>query len=574
MGSLILFFFNVSMTIISQVSIKTDLDFLYETGEEICSVIKRKPFCKAFYFYRNHEYDSCYVYSNKILSTTLPIEEKDLFNYIQGVSALNKKNYKKATQNFNEISSDWKLKNLKYLKLGETYLFREEYDRAIYYYQQWNKSNTNTNLIFKKKAYHHLALCYLHKKEYPNAKRYFDKEFKLIRSIDTLEVITYKMELANSYYEQYQDKIAIPLFEEAYQLASSFSDLKIKQNTAKNLAIVSKNKKNYKKSVLYYEEYNRWKDSIWNREKIWELTERDKHMAVSQKEKEIELHKLQLKQQNIQRRNLLIGGLGLVVFIGFLGYFNRRLSIKNKLIVQQKEALAIANKTKDYLFSVVSHDLRSPINTLKNEHQHILTEIQKGDLLKIEKHTKTAKAITEDTFHLLNNILHWSLEQSNQLIFNQNTYPLSTLVAQVWYNFENIAAAKEISFINDVEEDVLVKVDRESLKIVFRNIFDNAIKYTPKKGKIHIKIDTLTKNECTFVIKDSGSGIPEEIITRINGIENLSIDNIDRSQGIGLGLLLCQTLIKKNKGTLLVSSQIDFGTQIKIVLPLIPIEEV
>ncbi len=567
---IILFFTSVTLEFLfCQVSTQTDKKKLYQKGKKICKTDTQVIFCKAFNFYRNKAFDSCYIYSNRAFSENLSKEKRDILNYIQGVSALNKKLYKKALNNFHSISSTTDYQNFKNLKLGQIHLKLEKYDSAIYYYQRWDTNSIHTDLVFKKNGYHNLALSYLHKKEFSNAKKYFDKELELIHTADTLEIITNKMELANIYYTQYKDEIAIPLFQEAYELAKSFSNLELKLNTSKNLAVVEKNRKNYKKSIEYYTVYDKWKDTIWNRDKIWELTERDKELAVAQKQNEITIQKEKLKQRNIQRANLIIGTVILIIFSGFLCYFYRKLILSNKLIIYQQEKLKSVNKTKDYLFSVVSHDLRSPINTLKKQHQQILDCIISKDFSGVEKTTKTAIAITEDTFHLLNNVLHWSLEQSDQLLFNQHIYPLQSLVAQTWYNLETLAKTKEITFRNQVNTAILIKVDKESLKIVLRNLFDNAIKYTRAKGSITVTTEMIPEDQIAIVIKDTGIGISNERVVQINHLKDISIDRIDRSKGIGLGLLLCQTLIRKNNGTLIVHSTLNSGTQMKIVLPFV-----
>ncbi|MEB3344605.1 tetratricopeptide repeat-containing sensor histidine kinase [Aquimarina gracilis] len=507
------------------------------------------------------------MYSNKAFAEVSSREEQDVLNYIQGVSAIKKKFLKKALQNFHAISNSPDFKNLKNLKLGQLHLMMENYDEAISYYLKWEDSSLSTNKVLKKNGYHNLGLSYLHKKDYKNAKKYFDKELKLVNDTDTLEIITNKMELANVYYNQYLDETAIPLFVEAYQLAKSFSNIELKQNTSKNLAVVEKNRENFKESVDYYIEYNKWKDSIWNADKIWELTERDKQLAIARKQQEIALQNEKLKRQNIQRKGLVIGASGLLIFIGFLGYFYKKLIKKNKLIITQREELEIANKTKDYLFSVVSHDLRSPINTLKKVHNKLMVQIENEDMLGMQNTANTAIEITEDTFHLLNNVLHWSLEQNNQLLFEQGTYPLQQLVEQTLINFEGIIETKEITLLSELDNEILVNVDKESLKIILRNLFDNAIKYTEEKGTITVKTGIVANNQCYIEIADTGIGIPEERLLKINALRDITIDKIDRSKGVGLGLLLCQTLIKKNKGSLLIESELNKGTKIKVLLP-------
>lgn len=525
-------------------------------------------FCEAVGFYRNRILDSCYIYAGKALEINKTKEQRDILHYIQGVSAVDKKLYTKALQNMNSISEHFKFSGLKNHKLGRIYLGLENYDKCIYHYKKWlNHDNDGKNDIFLKVAYHNLGISYLHKKEYANTKLYFSKELALIKEEDTTHIIRAKMDLANAYYSQYRDEEAIALFKEAYQLAASFHDIKLKQNAAKNMAVVEKNRKRYQESVTYYVEYGKWKDSIWNRDRIWELTEKDKQLAIAQKEQEILLQHEKIKRQKSQRNGLIIGSSLLLLFIGVLGYFYKLLIGKKKLITAQKEQLDIANTTKDYLFSVVSHDLRSPVNALKRQHEKLLDYIAEKDLLGIKKTTNTAITLTESTSHLLNNVLHWSLEQSEQLFFEQETYPLKPILEHVINDYEYLATTKEIALKVSLDASILVKVDKESLKIILRNFLDNAIKYTKNEGKITVTSGSHTTNECFVEIEDTGVGIPPEILAKINSLHSITTDKIDRSKGVGLGLLLCHTLIKKNNGQFIFDSESGKGTTIKIVLP-------
>lgn len=559
-------FFFISFFFTFSLFSQTERQILDENALKFCKENK-EDFCTAYSFYLNKQYDSSYVYSAKALNKAVTQDEKDILNYISGVSAIRKRLLKKALINISEISDSGNYLNLKKLKSARIYLSLKDYDSSLKNYLQWEKTKKRSKLSRRKQAYHNIGLCYIHKKKYSKAKEYFNKELKLIDYKDTTALITTKMELANVYYHQYLDDEAIPLFIEAYDLAKSFSDLELKQNSARNMAVVEKNRKNYQKSVDYYIEYGRWKDSIWNRDKIWELTEKDKQLAVAQKQQEIVLQEEQLKRQAVVQKSLVIGASGLLVFLGFLGYFYRELRSKNKFITQQKEELNVANKTKDYLFSVVSHDLRSPINTIKRQHEKLKRQLKNKEYDAVSETTNSAIALTESTSHLLNNVLHWSLEQNNQLSFKAEEYPLKPLVEQAVYNFEEIAEAKNIALTTMLEATILVKADKESLKIVLRNLLDNALKYTGENGEIAIKTYNDSEEFSTIEIKDTGFGISEEKLAKIKGLEDLSIDKINRSEGVGLGMLLCQTLIKKNNGKLLIDSELEVGTTIRILLP-------
>ena len=554
--------------VFSQSVKRNTLEYLNIRANELCKNQKNNSFCKAYRYYKEKNYDSCYAYSGKALILTNRQDQKDILNYLQGISAIRKKIYKKALSSIQSISDEGNFISLKQLKLGRIFLSLQKYDKAIYYYLDFLNNNKNAEKRLKKGAYHNIGLCYIHKKKYKKSKEYFNKEISLISSIDTLALVRGKMDLANVYYNQYLDDDAIPLFKEAYFLAKSFSDVELKQYTAKNMAVVEKNRKNFKESVDYYIEYGKWKDSIWNRDKIWQLTEKDKKIAVAQKQQEITVQNEQIKRQKIVQKGLILGASGLLVFLGGLAFFYKKLKSKNRLITEQKEALNVANNTKNYLFSVVSHDLRSPINSIKRQHQKLAKHIANNDLPAIKEATKSAIAVTESTSHLLNNVLHWSLEQSNMLNFSEEEHALQPVIEQVLFDYENLAEAKAISITSNLDSEIIVLTDKESLKIVIRNLIDNSIKYMDGSGSISVKTEKHSETQARIEIKDSGVGMSEEKLQKINALKDLSIDKIDRSKGIGLGLLLCQTLIKKNNGTLFFKSEEGTSTTAVILLPL------
>jgi signal transduction histidine kinase len=531
-----------------------------------CEKNHKQSFFETIDFFVEKNYDSTYVYASKALTESFSINEKNIFNYLQGVSAFRKRMFKKAIHSISKIEKS-EFNELKYFQLGLINVHLKKYKKSISHLSNLVDFKTDDK-SFKKKIFHGLGVSNIHLKNYKKAEIFFNREFNLIEEIDTLGLITLKMDLANVYYNQYLDEKAIPLFKEAYDLAKIYSNIELKHNTSKNMAIVERNRKHYKESVGYFDEYVKWKDSIWNRDKIWELTEKDKKIAVAQKQQEIVVQNEQIKRQKVVQKGLLFGASGLLVFLGGLAFFYKKLKSKNKLITEQKEALNISNKTKNYLFSVVSHDLRSPINSIKRQHQKLAKHIANNDLPAIKEATKSAIAVTESTSHLLNNVLHWSLEQSNQLNFSQEEHVLQPVIEHVLFDYEDLAEAKDISISSDLESDIVVLTDKESLKIVFRNLIDNSIKYMDGSGSISVKTEKHSETHARIEIKDSGIGISEEKLQKINALKDLSIDKIDRSKGIGLGLLLCQTLIKKNNGTLFFKSKEGTSTTAVILLPL------
>jgi len=515
----------------------------------------------------NCNYKSRHSNTAKALLTATTQSEKDLLNYYQSFSALKKKLFKKAIECTYNISNDTIFKNHKNLTLGYSFLKLKEYKKAIYHYELWLENSEFESKRKKSIVLHNLGTIHNILNNHQISENYFKQEFELIKNKkDTVTQLNSLNALANLYYGQYKDDLAIPLFIEAYELAKAYSDFTWKESTTLNMAVVEKNRENYQASNQYYLEAYNWKDSIHNRDRIWELTEKEKEVAVAQKELEIAVEKEKVKRQKTQRNALIIGISFLFIFILVLWFFYKQRTAQNKLITQQKEDLAAANKTKDYLFSVVSHDLRSPINTLGKLHKRLVRQIKKEDLEAINTTNNKALILTESTYKLLNNVLSWSLEQSKQMVFVPTEYPLHNLVEHVLYDFKNIALARNIELDTALEE-VNIEVDIESIKIVIRNLVDNAIKYTPEGGRIKVTCGT-TKDHKKFVrIKDNGIGIHPKNLEKIRNLKDLSIDKIDRAEGVGLGMILCQTLIKKNQGEIKIESTLEKGSKFTILLP-------
>lgn len=542
-----------------------DMDFLLY--KDIDFIDSNEDYLKVCNFFKVKKYDSSYVYASvRLDKKNISRKEKDILLFIQGLSAIEKSLFKKAKLSFLDIEDEFFFKEF-YLRLGYVYLNLEEYENAIGSYRKY-ENKFKEEYRNNQSLYKNLGIAYIHKSKLDLADECFLRAINYIEKDDIKSMILLKINLANVYYEKYIDEKAIPLFIEAYDLSKEYPDVELKRFTSHNMAVVEKNRKNYKESINYYLEYDKIKDSIFSRDRIWELTEKDKQIAVAQKQQEIALQDEKLKRQKIQRDGLIFGASGLLIFLGGLGFFYKKLQSQNKFITKQKEALNTANKTKDYLFSVVSHDLRSPINTIKNQHVELKEHIANNNLPAIQEVNNKAIAVTESTSHLLNNVLHWSLEQSNQLLFNPQEIALRPTIEHVLYDYRMLVEANNITIESDLE-NALINADKESIKIVLRNVLDNAVKYGGKE----IMVTTgISSEEYAFIkIEDSGVGIPEEKLKKINSLTNLSIDKIDRSEGVGLGVILCHTLVKKNKGILTFASEPNNGTEVMIELPNIPV---
>lgn len=555
----------------SQEKNKTDL-FDIEVQKKINQYKKHQNFNKAGLFFIANNWDSTLVYTMRYLNIAKKDSVlSDYSHYFRGYSFKEKTLLKEAQKEFNLVSSKFEFDFLVKKRLAEIASEKSEFKKAISYLEPLTKLNDSQyNYLNKNEVYESLGLCFLHLDEFKKAKPYLVETEKLSElKNDTLAMIRAYGNIANLYYVQYKDDLAIPYFKKAYHLSKAIKDFKRKQNTAFNMAVVEENRKNFEKALAYRKEYETWKDSLNDQNKIYEVAQLEKEFAVREKQKEVSLLQAENKAKINERNGLLYSALTLLILLGVTFYFYKEKSKANKIIVAQKKGLDELNATKDKLFSIVSHDLRSSVNALKTSNTKLLGNLEAKNLDALDTQLQNNSAIVNGAYSLLDNLLHWALLQTNQSYFEITSILLFSIVEQTAYNYKSIMLDKQIDFKNDVLKTAVVFADQESLKIVLRNLLDNAIKFSEPNDIIQVYTESSNENYCDLIIEDSGVGMLET--TRLELLKDtvqLSKKENKNSIGTGLGLQLCKSMIKKNKGKFDIESELGKGTKMIVSLPL------
>lgn len=540
--------------------------------------ISESNFNKAQSFFLQKEWDSTLVYTMKQLSQSS--QNQEIQNYchlFRGVSFIEKKIFSESQKELNKITKEFAFYYTTKSKLGEIALEQKEFQKAISYYKEIEFVNDSKLLgINKSRVKHNLGICYLHLKAFDKAEFYLLESIKLQeQQKDSLMLINSYGNVANLYYVQYKDNLAIPYFEKAYTLSKKYTDFQLKQNTALNMAVVEKNRNNFAKALAYREEYDQWKDSLNNQNKIWEIAQTEKKFAVKQKQNEVNLLKTVNKVQKTQQVGLLVS-ITLVSILFLMSiYFYRQKARQNQVISKQKETLDELNATKDKLFSIVSHDLRSSVHAMKTSNAKLLEKVATKDLEEIDAILHQNSGIANSTYNLLDNLLHWALLQTKQAYFEAASLRLFFIVEQVAYNYQPLMVEKNIFFENTISKKDFVLADQESLKLLLRNFFDNAIKFSNENGFIKMYTQNNSETYCDLIIEDNGIGMSDETIASIlKETTLLSKKENEKMIGTGLGLQLCKSMIKKNKGKLDVKSELGKGTKFIVsLLKTLPYEQ-
>ncbi|MBC5834321.1 PAS domain S-box protein [Flavobacterium sp. F372] len=224
--------------------------------------------------------------------------------------------------------------------------------------------------------------------------------------------------------------------------------------------------------------------------------------------------------------------------------------------------------TKDKLFSIVAHDLRSPFNSIIG-FSELLIENSNDILLEdSEQYIKIINSSAKNTLILLDNLLNWAKSQTGQLSFNPEKILFSEVAQEIITLSKNIAKSKNIALECSCTDNLEIYVDVNMLNTVLRNLISNAIKFTNVGG--HIKVSAASKQDhVEITISDNGIGIPKEKCNELFSIaSNTTTLGTADENGSGLGLVLCKEFIQKNNGDIWVESEENKGSNFIFTLPI------
>ena len=238
-------------------------------------------------------------------------------------------------------------------------------------------------------------------------------------------------------------------------------------------------------------------------------------------------------------------------------------------IERQAENLRQSNTLKDRMFSIIGHDLRSPLSAAKLKMDFIMRGIIDPKAEDFVDGTVFELLKTMDeALNLLQNLLGWAKSESDQIQVIPENLDLKDIVDQTFRLLKLGSEHKKITLENTVDEGTFVHADLNTTKTVLRNLLSNAIKFTPVDGKIVVNAIP-SKENVVIEVQDNGQGIPSEDISKIlNPHEHFSKLGTEKEPGTGLGLVLCQNFVRKNGGTLKIKSEVGEGSTFYFDLPI------
>ncbi len=234
-------------------------------------------------------------------------------------------------------------------------------------------------------------------------------------------------------------------------------------------------------------------------------------------------------------------------------------------IKAQKEELENLNDLKNKLLSIISHDVRSPLNTLKG----VLFLFENNALAQdeLQQITTSVKQQVQHLNHFLENLLRWVHQQQGDVQPKFEKVVLKNLILDTIELLDSIAHNKKVTIEWQLDETLMIWADEEMIKLVVRNLLANAIKFCKEGDKITIIAQSAATHAIVSVI-DTGEGIDETVLPTLFGVGHLSSKGTKDEVGTGIGLTLCKEFVEKNGGSISVSSQKGKGSHFQFLVPI------
>ena len=248
---------------------------------------------------------------------------------------------------------------------------------------------------------------------------------------------------------------------------------------------------------------------------------------------------------------------------------NKEVTILNEKLQTQNQELIASNTSKDKLFSIIAHDLKSPFNAILGCSSLLFHQSQNNKLENdtVEKYADIIMSSSVKANNLLKSLMEWSLAESGRTPFKLEPLNLNDLIDDTIELLQISIDLKRIHVTTHSSENLVIYADKNMMNTILRNLLDNAIKFTPKGGAIEISTEE-KKDYVTVAVKDNGIGIRSKDQSKLFGIEHQKPKlGTANEMGTGFGLALCRQFVEKHDGKIWVESTMGIGSTFYFTIP-------
>ncbi len=481
-----------------------------------------------------------------------------------------------------------------YNNLGTVYEGLALNDSALmYYYKSLNIKNEINNYQGLANSYNNIGAIYLKKGLCDSAYRNFMLAYRIrIKERDNFGLVRSLNNIGRYYLIMGNYDSALTYFNKSLGISRSYKMFENLQSSHANLARTFDSIGQVDSAYAHYKQFVRFKDTIQNRQIQDKLSNLTIHYETQKLEQEKLLFEEKYEIQQEKRVNNLY--LMLIISILLLGLLviafsrykvknraNKRLSEKNQMIsAKQQELEKILerlheserqyrdlNATKDKLFSIIAHDLKSPFNIITSFADILAKEWDEHSPEERTSYLNAVRDSSVNTLRLLENLLAWARAQTGNITFHPEKINLRDLLDEVLKSFSLNIESKDLNVHTKVDASLQVWGDKNMLQTILRNLLSNAIKFTPNRGAIRINA-ICHPEECVVSVNDSGTGMTKEEQERLFNIhDHMQKEGTNKEAGTGLGLILCREFVDMHRGSIWVHSSPGEGSEFYFSLP-------
>ena len=245
-----------------------------------------------------------------------------------------------------------------------------------------------------------------------------------------------------------------------------------------------------------------------------------------------------------------------------------RKQVEEEIKLKNEELLKI-NAEKDKFFSIIAHDLKGPFNGFLGLTQLMAEELPRLSAAEVQKIAERMRNSAKNLYHLLENLLDWSQIQKGEFPFNPEIIQIGLVVSSSIEMIHESAKRKNIEISNHATNGLLAFADMNMIQTITRNLVFNAIKFTPKGGKVSILAKATTEKSIEISIQDNGIGMNQNMIENLFRIDiQTNRTGTEGEPSTGLGLLLCKEFTEKNGGKIWVESEEGVGSTFYFTIPI------
>ncbi|SFG89053.1 tetratricopeptide repeat-containing sensor histidine kinase [Pedobacter insulae] len=447
-----------------------------------------------------------------------------------------------------------------YISFGNVYIKLKQYDQAITYINEGlSKSNKVAYNGLKISLLIKLAQAYHEKGSDMEAIKILKEALAFSKEIkNVLRQLTCFLDLAKIYVEQKSLTQALTYYKEALAITETYKLYRQQIDILNNMSVLYKTTGNLTQALRLKERSYELADEFYYKDMLKQITsletayDREKSNA---RLRELELINSKEKSFNSVILSIAIGTL-IVLLVTFAFYY--RSTFLNSLLKRTNQQLAESNALKDRFFSIVAHDIRSPlvstISILKLIHNNELDDELRSEMVqKLALHC-------ENSLEILDKLLKWGQMQIKGVRLNTSEFsPISNIDKNVAL-FQEAAEKKMMTITINVPQNIMLQADADHFDFVIRNLIANAIKFTQTGGEIELRAQPVVNNMIRFEVKDNGVGISKARIDKLFELSAVGTKGTSSEEGTSLGLMICKEFILANKGEITVESEVGKGT--------------